>query len=337
MSTLLKAAILGCGGISKTHIDAIKKNDLADIVALCDIREDRLASNAALCPEAETFSDYKELLEKVDCDVVHICTPHYLHEEMAIAAMRAGHDVYLEKPAAMLPEGARNILKVSRETGKKVCVSFQNRLINSTVSAKSIIESGEIGKLLGLKGIVTWDRGGAYYTESGWRGTWEKEGGGVLMNQSIHTIDLLYYLGGKIERVEGSVALRKNKGTIEVEDTAEATFWYENGATAIFYATNCHAMSSPVEIEIVGEKGSLLIRENTLYRRNHQDGSLEKVSENSSLAVGKSVWGHGHAIMIGNFYEAVKGNDALYCDIEDAIVSLEIIQAIYATSKNKLK
>ena len=336
MRTSLKTAIIGCGGISKTHINAIKTGEISEITALCDIRCDRLESNAVLCPGAQKYTDYKELLEKADCDIVHICTPHYLHKEMAIAAMQTGHDVYLEKPAAMDPEGAREILEVSRKTGKKVCVSFQNRLIPSTVTAKKILDSGELGKLLGLKGIVTWERKGAYYTESGWRGTWEHEGGGVLMNQSIHTIDLLYRFGGKISKVEGSVALRKNKGTIEVEDTAEATFYYENGATAIFYATNCHTTSSPVEIEIICEKGSLLIRSDTLYRVK-SDGSLELLAKNDALSVGKAVWGIGHAIMIGNFYDAVLGKDAYYCDIEDAIVSLEIIQEIYRTSPNKLR
>lgn len=336
MRTPFKTAIIGCGGISKTHIDAIKKNEISEIVALCDINAEHLASNAALCPEAATYSDYRDLLGEAKCDIVHICTPHYLHEEMAIAALRAGHDVYLEKPAAMDPDGARRILNVSRETSKKVCVSFQNRLVNSTVAAKEIIDSGELGKLLGLKGIVTWDREGDYYTASGWRGTWAREGGGVLMNQSIHTIDLLYYLGGKIAKVEGSVALRKNKGTIEVEDTAEATFYYESGATAIFYATNCHVASSPVEVEIVGDKGSLLIRDDILYRRN-EAGELAPVVRNNGLAVGKSVWGMGHAVMIGNFYDAVGGKNAYYCDISDAITSLEIIKQIYATSANKLR
>ena len=335
MRTSLKAGIIGCGCISQIHINAIKEGNLGKITALCDIREDRLVSAAELCPDAEKFSDYMELLEKAECDVVHICTPHYLHEEMAIAAMNTGHDVYLEKPCAMDPDGAGRIIEVSKKTGKKVCVSFQNRLIPSTVTAKKIIESGEMGRLLGMKGIVAWERSGEYYTESGWRGTWEREGGGVLINQSIHTIDLLYHFGGKIKRVEGSVALRKNKGTAEVEDTAEATFWFENGATAIFYATNCHVISSPVDIEIICEKGSLLIRNDILYRVNGSE--LEMLAENDSLAMGKAVWGVGHTIMIGNFYEAVLGGDKYYCDIEDAAVSLDIIQSIYRTSSNKLR
>ena len=335
MYTSLKIAIIGCGAISKTHINAINGGGLGKITALCDIREDRLEENAALCPDAEKFKDYKELLEKADCDVVHICTPHYLHEEMAIAAMNTGRDVYLEKPCALDPDGAARITEVSRKTGKKVCVSFQNRLIPSTVTAKKILESGELGKLLGMKGIVTWLRSGDYYTKSGWRGTWEHEGGGVLINQSIHTLDLMYYLGGKINRIEGSVALRKNKDITEVEDTAEATLWFENGATAIFYATNCHVTSTPAEIEIVCEKGSLLIRNDTLYR---VDGAeLEILAKNDALAVGKAVWGVGHAIMIRAFYDAVMGKDSYYCDIEDAAVVLELIREIYRTSANKLR
>ena len=336
MQTNLKAAIIGCGGISRNHIFSIQKAEIAQITALCDDNDARLEAAAAMCPNARKFNDYKELLEKADCDIVHICTPHYLHEEMAVAALRAGKDVYLEKPAAMHPEGARNILAASRQTGKKVCVSFQNRLINSTVSAKNILESGKLGKIKGLKGIVTWQRNGAYYTDSGWRGTWDKEGGGVLMNQSIHTIDLLYYLGGKIEKVEGSVALRKNRGTIEVEDTAEATFYYENGATALFYATNCHVTDSTVDLEVICEKGTLLVRGNVLYQTD-SDGTLQPVAKNDAAGVGKAVYGMGHTIMISNFYNAVCGKDVYYCDIEDAIPALEIIQQIYSTSANKLR
>ena len=332
---MLKSVIIGCGAISHTHINSIKENNLGIITAVCDKDEEKAkkASTQAGCEKY--YTDYKKMLSECSADVVHICTPHFLHAEMAVYAMEHGFDVYLEKPCAMTSKEAKEIEKASERTGKKVCVSFQNRLVKTTAAAKSIMQSGRLGKLLGMKGIVTWQRNGAYYTESDWRGKWSTEGGGVLMNQSIHTLDLLYYFGGKVKDVRGSVALRKNADIIEVEDTAEATIWFENGVSAIFYATNCHTVSNPAELELVLEKGSLIISNDILYENS--DGHIREAAENTGIAVGKSVWGSGHIAMIGNFYKVLCGEKAEYCDISDAYAVLEIIEKIYETSKNKLR
>lgn len=332
----LKTVIIGCGAISHTHINSINNNKLSEIIAVCDISEERAMSAAKEAGCDRYYTDYRKMLgECPQADVVHICTPHFLHAEMAVYAMKNGFDVYLEKPCAMTSAEAKEIVAVSEKTGRKVCVSFQNRLVKTTARVKEIAESGRLGKLLGMKGLVTWQRSGAYYTESPWRGEWETEGGGVLMNQSIHTLDLIYYFGGKVKKVEGSVALRKNRDIISVEDTAEATIWFENGVTAVFYATNCHVTSNPAELELVFEKGSLLISNDILYENT--DGHIRECVENTGIAVGKSVWGSGHIAMIGNFYRVLCGEDAEYCDISDAYQVLEIIEKIYETSANKLR
>ncbi len=330
MNKKFRTAIIGCGGICITHITALQAIGNADIVALCDIREDRLENASKLCPDAAKYTDYKKLLDESDAQIIHVCTPHYLHAEMAIASMLSGRDVYLEKPCAMNSNEAQKIIDVSEKTGKKVCVSFQNRVINTTVSAKAIVDSGEMGKLLGGKGLVTWNRGGAYYSESGWRGKFATEGGGVLMNQSIHTLDLLYYFLGEVESVKGHASLDKNFDVIEVEDTAQAYIKFKNGSSAIFYATNCNTVNSDIEFELYFEKGSLLFRDDALYRR--ADGKLELVCRNDNLLNGKNYWGNGHIKMITNFYEAVDGKDICYCDIRDSVQVLEIISGIYKDS-----
>ena len=329
-----KIAIIGLGCISETHIAAIQNNHLGTITAICDVNPQKLKKTEVVVPYAKQYTDYTILLEETDANVIHICTPHYLHAAMTLAALAKGKDVYLEKPAAMTYQEGKIIVDAAKKANRKVCVSFQNRLTNANKAAKDIVDSGELGKIIGLKGIVTWHREGAYYTDSGWRGTWEKEGGGVLMNQSIHTLDLLHYFGGPIQRTCGSVSLRKNSGTIEVEDTAEATIWFESGATAIFYATNCHVVDSPVEVELICENGVLTIRDDILYKR--MDGVLIPVTENNKLSIGKSCWGDGHRDMISNFYEAIRGNGNYYCGIEDGIEVLKIIHDIYETSKEKL-
>ena len=329
MNNKFKSAIIGCGGISLTHIKALQAIEKSDIVAICDIKQDRLDKAASLCPDAVQYTDYKKLLDESDANIIHICTPHYLHAQMAIDSMLSGRDVYLEKPCAMNHDEAKKIIEVSDKTGKKVCVSFQNRLINTTACAKDIIASGEMGKLLGGKGLVTWNRGGEYYTESGWRGKFSTEGGGVLMNQSIHTLDLLYYFLGEVESVKGHASLDKNFDVTEVEDTAQAYIQFKNGTTAVFYATNCNVVNSFVEIELYFEKGSLLFRDDELYRRTD---TLELVCKNENLLNGKNYWGNGHICMISNFYDAVSGKDVYYCDIRDAVQVLDIITEIYKNS-----
>ncbi len=335
----MKTAIIGLGAIFETHFAAIKNGGFTTLCAVCDIKQEKLS--AALSKIADEnvkgYTDYKEMIDTEKPDVVHICTPHYLHRDMAVYALEAGCDVYLEKPAAMNASQAMEIVEASERCGKKVCVSFQNRVIPTNALAKEIVDDVRYGKLLGIRAEMTWSRGGAYYTESGWRGTWEKEGGGVLMNQSIHTLDLMYYLGGKVKNMEGSVALRRNKGVIEVEDTAEATIWFENGVEGIFYATNCNFKDSSVQIELFFENANLFLYRDTLYIVTAN--GLEKLIDNHDYSgtEGKACWGNGHTMMMKRFYDALGGSDDTYCDIRDAVPVLEMIGKIYETSKNKLK
>ncbi len=332
-----KIAIIGLGGISAVHIAAILNRNLGIITAVCDINESKISKACEDIPYAvETYTDYKKMLEVTKPDVVHICTPHYLHKAMAIDSMEAGADVYLEKPAAMNYEEGLEILAVQKKTGRKVCVSFQNRVIPTNLAVKKIIESGEMGEFLGARGFMTWKREGAYYTESGWRGKWATEGGGVLMNQSIHTLDLLYYFGGKIARTEGSASLRKNGDVIEVEDTAEATLFYENGKTSIFYATNCNVTDSSVQIEVFLEKGKLMLQENKLYK-NVGNGYELLIDDTKDLMLGKKVWGNGHAMMMDRFYASIDGKDEYYCTLEDGIQILKVIGDIYATNPGSIR
>lgn len=333
MNNKKKTAIIGCGSISHTHITALNALGISDIAAVCDINAERLEQAAQSCPQAKKYTDYKKMLAETDAEIIHVCTPHYLHAQMAIASLESGRDVYLEKPCAMNREQAEKIVEASDKSGKKVCVSFQNRLVNTTVEAKKIVDGGEMGKLLGAKGIVTWHREGAYYSESGWRGKFATEGGGVLMNQSIHTLDLMYYFLGKAESVFGKAVLNKNFDVTEVEDTAEAFIRFGGGKTGIFYATNCNIVDSPIELELYLEKGSLLIRNDALYKC--VGAELSEICKNENILNGKAYWGNGHIRMISAFYSAISGGSDYYCDIRDSIQVLDIIAQIYKNSDIK--
>lgn len=329
-----RTAIIGFGAIAQTHVAAIREGSASEITAICDNNPEKLDAAQKAIPGVNLYSDYNAMLDEHVADVIHICTPHYLHMAMAVKSLVAGCDVYLEKPAGMDVAEIQSIIAAADKSGRKVCVSFQNRVIPSNLAAKSILLSGELGPIRGLKGIVTWHREGDYYTKSSWRGTWEREGGGVLMNQSIHTLDLLCFLGGPIRKVEGTATLRTNRGTIEVEDTAEATIYYENGAVGVFYATNCFSADSPVEMEIVCEKGSLIIRDDMLYKKIGAEINL--VAENNGVVVGKGYWGAGHLTMIRNFYFALQGGSNYYCDIREALPSMRAIESIYKSNRKTL-
>ncbi len=329
-----KTVIIGLGAISEVHIASICENTFAKIVAVCDVLPERIEQAKTRIPYAVNgYTDYKEMLEKEKPEVAHICTPHFLHAPMAMDAMRSGADVYLEKPAALDYQEALSILDVQNQTGRKVCVSFQNRVIPTSVMAKQMADDEALGKFLGARGFMTWRRDGAYYTESNWRGKWATEGGGVLMNQSIHTLDLLQHFGGKVAKTEGTASLRKNRGIIEVEDTAEATLTYENGKTALFYATNCNVKDSSVQIDLYFENGSLMLYNNRLYK-DQGNGFELLLDDSENLAVGKLVWGNGHAMMMKRFYAALDGENTEYCTLEDGIQVLKIIQNVYGMQNN---
>lgn len=331
-----KIAIIGMGGISAVHIVSILNENLGNIAAICDIKEERMEKAAESIPyKVAKYTHWKKMLDEVKPDVVHICTPHYLHAEMAIVSMEHGADVYLEKPAAMNYSEGLEVLDVQKKTGRKVCVSFQNRVIPTNMDAKNIIDSGEMGAFLGCRGFMTWKRGGTYYTESGWRGEWNTEGGGVLMNQSIHTLDLIQYFGGKVVKTEGTASLRTNRGTIEVEDTAEATIYHENGAHSIFYATNSNVLDASVFIEIYLEKGKLLLQADKLYR-DDGNGYILITDGVNNLYPGKKVWGIGHSMMLKRFYNSMDGKEEYYCTLEEGIQVLKVIGDIYRSGNTTL-
>jgi UDP-N-acetyl-2-amino-2-deoxyglucuronate dehydrogenase len=327
----LKAAIIGCGAIYRNHADALVDSQFAELKLVVDINEER-AKQAAQDYNCIYSTDFYKVLEDKTIDVIHLCTPHYLHGVMAKAAMKSGKHVFTEKPMSISTKEAKEMIKDSKEYNRHLAVCFQNRYNNTSVKAKEILEGGSLGSIKGVKGFVTWYRDENYYTESGWRGSFSTEGGGVLINQSIHTIDLIQWLAGGITRVKANVDTRKLDKVIEVEDTADATFVFNNGSHGIYYATNCYSTNSPVEIEIHCEKGMIQLKDEQLYVTI--DGKTELVaSDKIGNNKYKSYWGLSHSIHINNFYRGViEDNSEYYVTGEEGIKTLEIIEAIYRSS-----
>ena len=240
----LKAVIIGCGAIFPMHAVSVGLTENVELVAVCDIKES-LAKEKAEEFNCRAYTDYKEMLEKEKPDTVHICLPHYLHAPVTCYALEHGCDVICEKPMAMDVSEGRMMLECAEKNSKKLSIIFQNRYNDVSVAVKKEMKSGRPGKLICARSCVNWHRTEQYYAESDWRGKLKTEGGGVVVNQAIHTFDLMLWLSGDAPvSVEASTSTRAHE--IEVEDSAEGVVRFKNGAMGSFWYTNYYGYDRAV-------------------------------------------------------------------------------------------
>lgn len=319
-----RVAVIGCGAVSKNHGKALAKSEQASIAYAVDCNRER-AELFAKTYGGEVLTDYTMLFGKDDVDVVHIVTPHNTHTEIAIQCMQQGLDVFCEKPLAITPYDAKRMISVSAQTGKRLGVCFQNRLNPSTIQAKNLIDSGSYGRIVSAMVLVAWDRGGSYYSDSEWRGTYEKEGGGSLINQSIHTLDLLDYLCGGVSAVSGFDAKLRDTNAYEVEDSAMFYCKLNSGGVAVGFCTNCYPKSKQCTLEIRLEHACLTVKQSGLTIES--EGKTEVHS--CEVAQGeKSEWGLSHGLLIEEFYTSLRTGSPFLCDARTALNAVQIVQAI---------
>lgn len=327
---IFKIAIVGCGTISQNHITALSYLDNVTITALCDIKREKAeAKNLQLDSKAKIYTDYEEMLKCETLDAVHIATPHFLHKEMAISALERNINVFLEKPMCITYEEINEMLEAEKKSLGRISVCFQNRFNPSTLAAMKLIH--EDGGAISAFGSLFWDRNAEYYTESGWRGAYATEGGGVMINQAIHTIDLLCQFMGKPESVIATKSNHHLKGIIEVEDTCEGMIRFESGKTANFFATNAFHGTSTTTVFILTKNHRIELRDNKLF----VDG--EAVSEaTTETFVGKAVYGNGHKYLIAKFYEALENNLQMPVTLESAQYALKILLSAYKSADQEI-
>lgn len=328
-----RIAIIGCGGISKAHIAALTPMDCIEIKAVCDIRPER-AQEAAEKTGAKAYTDWHEVVALDDIDVVHICLPHYLHAPVAIEALGLGKNVVSEKPMATTIADAKAMIEASEKPGAGMLgIIFQNRYLPAVQHAKAIIESGEMGAFMGASASVCWLRDIPYYHESGWRGTKAMEGCGSLINQSIHTLDLLSFLGGPIAKVRGSVFTGLLEGQIEVEDNAMAVAVYEGGQRAVLHTSNNNVTDAPVEVNIYLEKGMLKLFGPKLYAIENDELILIDAGDDSREIVGKKCWGTGHGIQLEEYYTCLSEGRKYWIDGRSGFPALSLVLNIVRSSE----
>ncbi len=318
-----RVALVGCGVISNTHIPLLQKEKSAELIALCDINTDAAYQKCKQYSlDIPVYSDYTQMLDREHPDAVHILTPHYLHAPMALAAIERGIHVCLEKPIAITEADAKRIMERAKEKGVIVCVCYQNRFNPQVLYAKRIIE--EDGGVQAAYATVIWNRDEGYYRSGSWRGKLATEGGGVLINQAIHSIDLLYFFLGNPNSVCGNIANHHLKEIIEVEDSAMATITFGCGAVANLYATTAHGGHDEIEIFLRTKNHTLRIFADDLLL----DGEHIFFEQERTYGV-KPCYGAGHGALIHAFYCALRDGAPSPIDAGEAIPSLRILRAIY--------
>jgi len=327
---MLKVAVIGLGDVSKIHIAAIQSNCDVELVAVCDIDEKLKATY----PDANFYTNYQTMIENEILDCVHICLPHDLHYPVTKVCVKKGINVFQEKPLALNTEEGMALLALEEEhRNTRICVCLQNRFNESFEKLHEIVKSEKYGNVIGVKGLVTWYRPKDYYKVKPWRGKMSSAGGGVMINQSIHTLDLMQLLGGEIGAIRGNIDNLLDYD-VEVEDMATANIEFTSGAKGLYFATIGNAANSSVELQVIFDKAKFTIKDSILTKVN-ENGKKVDIIEDSKLAGTKFYYGASHGKLINKFYDCIKNKTDDYVHVRDALTSIKMIDIIRQSSELK--
>lgn len=341
MSKKIGYAVVGLG-VGRQHVKAAAASKAAELIAVCDLIPEKLSEVEKEYPGVLTYTDFSEMLKNPDIDIVSICVPSGDHANLAVQAMEAGKNVLVEKPIDITVANAMRIEEARKRTGMKAGVIHQNRNNADMKPLKHAIDSGELGTIFYGDFEVKWFRTQEYYDDGGWRGTWAMDGGGSLMNQAVHTVDLMQWLMGDVESIT-SVAKKYNHN-IETEDFTASLITFKSGATATFVSTTCAYPGLNTGIKLYGTKGSVECNGDTilLWKRDgapqgEEESMIKNYSGNSAAAALDPSLCTGHASMVEDMIAAVRdGRDPQIVPLE-AIKSVRIVNAVYESAKTGKK
>ncbi len=327
---MLRVGIIGCGCIFTMHATSCDHLENATLVGVCDIKKDR-ADAAAKKYNVNAYYDYKELIDKEKPDVVHVCVPHYLHPIISRYALEHGVNVLCEKPMSIKYEDAIENVRIAKENGVKYGIIFQCRYNNTAKLVKENLENGKLGKVISARVVLTWCKPDSYYSLSDWKGTWDKEGGGVIIDQAIHSIDLAnWFINDEPIEVQAHLSNRGHS-IMEVDDTGEGFIRYKNGATLSFWAMNNYGCDDPIEIRLLCENGKVVMSYDDVEIRFNDGTTLSTCTQNDGIYYegGKDYWGFQHIRQIADFYDAVENDRQPQISGEEALKIQKLICEIY--------
>ncbi len=325
-------AVVGAGMIGPTHAQFMSQAEGAALKVVCDLREDR-GRPVADQHGADWLADYQDVMRRDDIQVVSICLPTALHLEVARAAAEAGKHVLVEKPIELNLDRARELIETCRRHGVKLGAIFNRRFVFGTRRAHDAVHSGELGRMIVADMLFKSWRPPHYYTDSGWRGTWDKEGGAALINQGVHGVDLMTWIAGPIVRVQG-YARHLRHHHIEADDTTIAVCEYASGALGVIECTTSVYPRQPDRIELHGEKGTILLEDYKIARWQLEDVEQgEPTAEELALPGAGKGTSVGHFLQIQDMVNAIREDREPVITGEDALPSLAVIQAIYEAER----
>ncbi|MDE6373749.1 MAG: Gfo/Idh/MocA family oxidoreductase, partial [Clostridia bacterium] len=326
---IMRVAIIGTGAIAPLHIRAIT-NCKQQIVALCDVDCKKAENlNGQFGLNAKIYTDYKEMLNAEEIDAVHICTPHYLHAEMICEALKRNIHTLCEKPLAISFEQLDRIEEAVKNSSATLGVNLQNRYNKSVLYVKEFFEGK---KIKSAEAHLVWERNADYYAQGEWRGKWATEGGGVMINQALHHLDVLQFICGMPVKVTASVGNYSLRNVVEVEDTAFGLFTLPDGGNFIVHATNAAKHCFPIGVMFNGGKDTAEISADNII----VNGKF--LTKSNGLPVfGKEEWGTGHQNLITDFYDCLQSGKKFGVDFYEGSKVVRLVLSMYRSHGNEIR
>lgn len=356
----LRTALVGCGVIGRQHARVIASNDDTDLVAVIDVAEPAATALADTVaaelhrPRPAIHTSLGDALVGERIDVVVICTPSGLHSDLAVEALNAGKHVIIEKPLDVDLPSARKVSKAAEEAssrGQVISVISQHRFDRASIAVASAIDAGRFGRVTSAVASLAWWRSQDYYDSGQWRGTWDMDGGGAVMNQGVHTVDLLLWFLGRPMEIHAHTALLAHE-SIEVEDTAVATIRFESGALAVLHCTTAAYPGLTARLQVHGNRGSAVIDNDRLVyfhsAANDPDvasvpsyglagagnQALDEVGERdaSANASGADDLQTAHQKQYENVVDAIRTGSPTLVGLGEATAALATVRALYVSA-----
>ncbi|MFY0650657.1 MAG: Gfo/Idh/MocA family oxidoreductase [Cyclobacteriaceae bacterium] len=336
---MIKVGIVGCGNIGKRHVAVFDANEATDIISLCDKVISKAETENAKYGEQYTVSDqFHDVISTDEVDLVSICTPHHLHKEMTVSALKNGKNVLVEKPMALNVEDSLEMIQTAKETGNKLYVMKQNRFNVPITLTKEVLDSGRLGKIFMVQCNVYWNRNPEYYSQSDWRGKIAKEGG-ALFTQASHFVDLLIWWFGDVVDAKGLIDTKMQN--IEVEDCGNALMEFSSGVQGSMTWTTCvYNKNYEGSITIVGEKGTIKIGGPYLNQIDYWDVQSYPLPNNINFGDLPNNYGKyqgtssNHHKVVNEIVKNLNGEKSDIVEGEEGIKSIEAIEMIYNSARN---
>lgn len=334
--------IIGGGMAGPLHTNAIKEIENAEMVAFCDVNEELCKKYCKEYGIKDYYTDYKEMIKRDDVDVVCVITPPFLHEEMVCNIAKSGKHVICEKPISVNLEKADNMIKACDDNNVKFGIIFMYRFMEHVLTIKKAIDEGKLGKIISCDCFGKSYRNDKYYASGKWRGTWAGEGGGSLISQTIHFIDLMLFVMGDVESLSGNY-MTTIHDDIEVDDMANAIFKFKNGAIGTVISSTAIKPGYPRRLIIHGEKGSIILEEEKIIEWKVEGMEEDDYLTKEDIDSGDTASSAGyvnyelHRRQIVDFVNSIENNTIPAIDGREGRRTLEFIRAIYISGRTGQK